>query len=78
MASRPSDGERDRTGAGGVEQTTSAGGVSVVVEDDGESSSLGDGVSLSDGNAILRGLVIIAAANTNPGCAIGPASAKPL
>jgi hypothetical protein len=76
MASRPSDGERDRTGASGGERATGAGGVSVVIEGDRESSSLGDGMSLSDGNANLQGLDI--ATDTNPGCAIGPTSVEPL
>ena len=36
-------------------------------------------MTLGDRNADLRGLdVAVASANTNPGCAIGPASAKPL
>ena len=43
--SRPSDGERDRTKVGGGKRTTGAGGVSVIVEGDGESNgSLGDGL----------------------------------
>jgi len=66
--SRSSDSERDRIGAGGGERTTSAGGVSVVTEGDEESNSLGDGMSLSDRNANLRGLdVVVASADTNPG-----------
>ena len=66
-ASRPGDGVRDHTEAGGAERTTGAGGVSVVIEGDGESSSLGDGVSLSGGNADLHGLDVAAgSADTNP------------
>ena len=43
VVSGPSDGERDRTMAGGGERTTGVGGVSVVVDGDGESNdSLGD------------------------------------
>ena len=79
MASGPSDGEQDRTRASGGERTTGAGGVSVVAVGDGESSSLGDDMSLDDGNTDLRGLdVVVAFANTNSGCAIGPAFAEPL
>jgi hypothetical protein len=66
VASRLGDGERDHAGAGGGERTTDAGGVSVVAEGDGESSSLGYGMSLDDGNADLRGLDVVAAsADTN-------------
>jgi hypothetical protein len=79
MASGPGDDEQDRTGADGGERTTGAGGVSVVTEDDGEDSSLGDGMSLDDGNADLWGLDVVAAfADTNPEYAISPASTKPL
>ena len=36
-------------------------------------------MSLGNGNAYLWGLdVVTASTNTNPGCAIGPASAEPL
>ena len=36
-------------------------------------------MSLGDGNANLRGLDVAAASiDTNPGCAIGPASIEPL
>jgi hypothetical protein len=56
MASRPSDGEQDHTGASGGERAPGAGGVSVIAEGDRESSSLGDSMSLSDGNANLQGL----------------------
>jgi hypothetical protein len=66
-ASGPGDGERDRIGASSGERTTDAGGVSVITEDNGESSSLGDGMSVGDGNADLRGLDIAAAsADTIP------------
>ena len=79
MVSGLSDGEQDHTKASGGKRTTGAGGVSIVAEGDGESSNLGDGVSLGDGNADLRGLDVAAAsADTNPGCAIRPISAKPL
>ena len=79
MAIGPGDSERDRTRADSGEQTTGAGGVSVVTEGDGESSSLGDGVSLGDGNADLQGLDVAATSiDTNPGCAICPTSAEPL
>ena len=61
MVSVPGDGERDRTGAGGGERTTGASGVSVITKGNGESSSLGDGVSLSDGNVDLWGLDVAAA-----------------
>ena len=79
MASGPNNGEQDRIGASGGAQTTGASGISVVVEGDGESSNLGDGVSLGNGNTDLRRLdVVVAFADTNQGCAIGPASAEPL
>ena len=79
MTSRPNNDERDRTGAGGGERTTDASCISVVVEGNEESSKLGDGVSLGNGNTDLRGLDIAAAsANTIPGYAIGPASTEPL
>ena len=45
MVSEPSDGEQDRTEAGGHERTTSAGGICVIIEGNGESNgSLGDGL----------------------------------
>ena len=45
VASGPIDGEQDRTEAGGGERTTSAGGISVIIEGDEESNgSLGDGL----------------------------------
>jgi len=60
-ASAPGDSERDHTEASNGKQTMGANDVSIVTEDDGESSILGDGMSLSDGNADLRGLDIAAA-----------------
>jgi hypothetical protein len=66
VVSELGDGERDHAGAGGGERTTGASGVSVVAEGDGESSSLGDGLSLDDGNADLQGLDVVAtSADTN-------------
>ena len=68
IVSGPGNSERDRTRADGGERTTDAGGVSVIADSNRESSSLGDGVILSDGNADLRGLDIAAAsADTNLG-----------
>ena len=68
VVSGPSNGERDRTGADGGERTTNVGGVYGIAEGDGETSSLGDGVSLGNGNDDLRGLDIIASStDTNLG-----------
>ena len=68
MASGPGDGEWDHTEAGGDKRTSSASGIHVVTESDGESNSLGDGVSLGDGNIDLQGLdVADASTNTNLG-----------
>ena len=61
MVSGPGDGQQDRTRAGGRERTIGVGGVSVIAEGDRESISLGDGVSLGDGNADLWGLDIATA-----------------
>ena len=56
-----------------------AGGVSVVAEGNGESSSLGDGVQDRNGNADLPGLDVAATtADTNSACSIDPASTEPL
>ena len=68
MGSGSSDDEWDHTRVGSGERTTSARGVSVVTEGDGESNNLGDGMSLDDGNADLWGQDIAAtSADTNPG-----------
>ena len=56
------------SGPSGGERTTRASGIHIVAKGDGESSSLGDGVSLGDGNADLWGLDITATStDTNPG-----------
>ena len=66
MGSGSSDDEWDHTRVGSGERTTSARGVSVVTEGDGESNNLGDGVSLGNGNTDLRRLdVVVAFADTN-------------
>ena len=71
-ASGPSDGEQDCTEAGHGEQTTGVGGVSVVVEGDGESNgSLGDDVWYRNGNTNLpRWDISTAFTDNNLGCAI--------
>ena len=79
MVSGPNDGEWDHNGAGGGERTTGASGVSVVAEGDRENNSLGDVVSLGNGNTDLWGLDVAATfADTNLRCAICPAFTEPL